>query len=132
MDPTLSPPAEITAEWTVHAQLTIVRGDPRSKSPNAPENRESVPIRNGCAQHSSPASLDADTSPGAAATTMTSTGVVGNDGPLRVVYKWSTDDLKSACRSSSGDRNGCGLSNVGGEQVSEIRYLIELKIDFIN
>lgn len=110
MATSLSPPAEITAEWTVHAQLTIVRSQQ-----NAPENRDSVLRRNGCSEQTSPSSFGADNSHDATTSeTTTSTGNVGSDGPLRVVYKWSTDDLKAGCDS----RNEC--TNLGGsEQVSD-------------
>lgn len=122
MDTSLSPPAEITAEWTVHAQLTIVRGDALSKSPTATapdQDRESVLRRNnGCnEQPTSPASFGVGNSPDALPKTMTSTGGFGGadgDGPLRVVYKWSTDDLKAGC----GGRNGRGFFNFGTNQVS--------------
>lgn len=59
-------PENITAEWTVHAQLTIKR--PSDKSKNSNEQNDS--------------STNAEDVP-------------KQSNPVTVVYKWSTDDMKN-------------------------------------
>lgn len=61
-------PENITAEWTVHAQLTIKR--PGDKSKNAADQKDS-----------SNTADDADRKQ--------------STNPVKVVYKWSTDDAKN-------------------------------------
>lgn len=119
------PLAEITAEWTVHAQLTIVRGDPRLKSPTAAtpdNNRESVLMRSdgnqhiGCSEQCAPASLGVGNSDAST--------LIAGDGPLRVVYKWSTDDIMKTGSGGAGGTNGRDFYNFGSGQVSVRRLKI--------
>lgn len=61
-----SKPENITAEWTVHAQLTITR--PSDKAKNSNDNVDS---------------------------TNTAEDVPKQSNPVTIVYKWSSDDLKN-------------------------------------
>lgn len=113
-DSLLPPPADITAEWTVHAQLTISHGnnngagenvngnDPAAAAAATPSNchRENVTFvaaasaddgllpptdaPNCCPGHNSKATVTAAPASGQ------------QSQPLRVVYKWSSDDLRAA------------------------------------
>lgn len=61
------PPENITAEWTVHAQLTIKR--PSDKPKDSSENVDS--------------------------SSHTADDVPKQSNPVTIVYKWSSDDLKN-------------------------------------
>lgn len=75
--------AEITAEWTVHAQLTISRpGDPSKKTTGSKTN-----IKLSNQEHDKNDSSSAD--PGAADDKQQS---ATSAKPVKIVYKWSTDD----------------------------------------
>lgn len=71
---TSNQPENITAEWTVHAQLTITR--PSDKAKNSNDQNDS-------------SNTDAEPVP-------------KQSNPVKVVYKWSTDDMKN---DSTNDRN---------------------------
>lgn len=59
-------PDNITAEWTVHAQLTITRPSDKAKNSN---DQNDLPN--------------------------TAEEVSTKSNPVRVVYKWSSDDMKN-------------------------------------
>lgn len=72
------PAADITAEWTVHAQLTIVRGGSEAKQ-----------------RHSENVSFESHTTNGADADGDNGPAPGTGGQPVRMVYKWSSDDLKA-------------------------------------
>lgn len=84
---------EITAEWTVHAQLTISRpGDTATKT--ATNSNEQDNGSSSAADHNS---ADKQQS---------------SSNPVTVVYKWSTDDIDNNKRASS-----CGSSFLNTENL---------------
>lgn len=72
-------PDNITAEWTVHAQLTITR--PSDKAKNSNDQTDS---------------------------TQTAGEVPKQSNPVKVVYKWSTDDMKNE---STNEKNSFSRAN---------------------
>lgn len=96
----LSPPADITAEWTVHAQLTISRSNDATTTATSPSNyhhRENITFL-----PAGPTAEDAASATNCCgrhhAETPTNGGTKQQPQPepVRVVYKWNSEDLKAA------------------------------------
>lgn len=76
-------PENITAEWTVHAQLTITRPSDKAKNSNDQKDSSTDEVPSNDRKQSN---------------------------PVTVVYKWSTDDMKNE---STKSKNNFSKANAG-------------------